>query len=245
MTEPSAATATPTDTASTAEDFIDIFVSPAKVFARRAKASPMAPYLVVCVVMIALFFASKSILAPIFDAQMAKGTAAQMKANPQITPEMIEKSKPITNAVVTVAGVVGVPVLLLISALFLWIIGRFFMSSELTYGTALLITSFTWFPRILSSVIAVVEGLTMDISKMTEPGQLSIAASRLFDPSTMSAGMYQLLTGIDVFAIWGTVLCAIGLMYAGKLEKSKAITTAVIMFVIGSLPAIWMVLTGK
>jgi hypothetical protein len=244
MTEPAAAT-TPTDTAGTAEDFVDIFLSPAKVFARRAKASPMAPYLVVCIVMIGLFFASRNVLAPIFDAQMAKGMAAQMKANPQLTPEMIEKSKPITSVFITIAGVVGVPILLLISALFLWVIGRFFMSSGLTYGTALLITSFTWFPRIIAAVVSIVEGLVMDISKMTEPGQLAIAVSRFVEPSSVSGGVYQLLTGLDLFAIWGAVLCAIGLMHAGKLEKSKAITTAVIMFVIGSIPAIWMVLTGK
>lgn len=244
MTEPAAAT-TPKDTAGTAEDFVDIFFAPAKVFARRAKASPMAPYLVVCIVMIGLFFASRNVLAPIFDAQTAKAMAAQMKANPQITPEMIEKGKPIANVFITIAGIVGAPILLLVIALVLWIIGRFFMSSELTYGTALLITSYTWFPRIISGVVSIVEGLVMDISKMTEPGQLSIALSRFFDPASMSGGTYQLLTAVDVFAIWGAVLCAIGLMHAGKLEKSKAITTAAIMFALGFVPALFRVVSGS
>jgi hypothetical protein len=244
MTEPAAATP-PQDTASTAEDFVDIFLAPAKVFARRAKASPMVPFLVVCVIMSVLFFSSRNILSPIFDAQIAKQTAAQMKANPQITPEMIEKSKPITNVILTVGGIIGSPIILLFLAMILWIIGRFFMSSGLTYGTALLITSFTWFPRIIAGIVTLVEGLTMDVGKLTEPGQLAIAASRLVDPASMSTGMYTLLTNVDVFAIWGSVLCAIGLMYAGKLEKSKAITTAAIMFVLGCVPALWLLLTGK
>ena len=85
----------------------------------------------------------------------------------------------------------------------------------------------------------------MDVSRMTSPYQLSVAASRLFDPASMSDGLYQLLGQIDVFAIWGTVLVAIGLIHAGKLDKSKATITAVIMFVCGSLPAIWAVLAGK
>ena len=246
MTEPSASTApTPTDNASMAEDFVDIFVSPAKVFARRAKASPMVPYLVVCVVMIVLFFASKNVLSPIFDAQIQKAMAVQMKANPQLTQDMVDKSKPFMAISINIAGVVGVPILLLIIGLVTWIVGRFFMSSSLTFGTALLITSFSWFPRIIASVIALVEGLMMDVTKMTSPNQLSVSAARFFDPAAMSDGLYRLLGQIDVFTIWSKVLVVIGLMHAGKLDKSKATITGVIMFVCGALPAIWALLTGK
>jgi hypothetical protein len=246
MTDPAASTApTPPDNASMAEDFVDIFASPAKVFARRAKASPMVPYLVVCVVMIVLFFASKNVLAPIFDAQIQKQMEAQMKANPQLTQDMIDKSKPIMNIGITIAGVVGVPIILLVMGLITWIVARFFMGGALTFGTALLITSYSWIPRILSGVIGMVEGLTMDVSRMTSPYQLSVSVARFFDPATMSNGLYQVLGQIDVFAIWGTVLMIIGLMYAGKLDKSKATITGVVLFVCGSFPAILALLTGK
>jgi len=246
MTEPSASTApTPTDNASMAEDFVDIFVSPAKVFARRAKASPMVPYLVVCVVMIVLFFASKNVLSPIFDAQIQKAMAVQMKANPQLTQDMVDKSKPFMAIATNVGGVVGVPILLLIVGLVTWIVGRFFMSSSLTFGTALLITSFSWFPRIIASVITLVEGLMMDVTKLTSPYQLSVSAARFFDPAAMSDGLYRTLAQFDVFSIWSTVLVVIGLIHAGKLDKSKATITGVIMFACGALPAIWALLTGK
>lgn len=245
MTEPTAAAPTPIDNASMAEDFVDIFTAPAKVFARRAKASPMVPYFVVCVVMIALFFASKNVLQPIFDAQIQKQMALSMKTNPQLTQDMVDKSKPFMNIMITVSGVIGVPILLLIVGLVTWIVGRFFMSSTLTYGTALLISAFSWFPRILESVIVLVQGLTMDVSRMTSPFQLQVAASRFFDPASMSDGLYQLLGGLDLFSIWGTVLVAIGLMHAGKLDKTKATVTAVILFVCGLLPAIWAVANGR
>jgi len=245
MTEPSAAVPPPVDNASMAEDFVDIFASPAKVFARRATASPMVPYLVVCVVMIALFFASKNVLAPVFDAQIQKSMQAAMKANPQLTQDMVDKMKPMMNISISVVGVIGVPIVLLIISLVMWIIGRFFMSSTLTFGTALLISSFAWIPRIIASVVVLVEGLTMDVSRMTSPYQLQIAASRFFDPASMSDGLYQLLGQLDLFAIWGAVLVAIGLMHAGKLAKSKATITAVILFVCGCLPAIWAVANGR
>ena len=40
-------------------------------------------------------------------------------------------------------------------------------------------------------------------------------------------------------------LVVIGLIHAGKLDKSKATITGVIMFACGALPAIWALLTGK
>ena len=245
MTEPSAAVPTSPDNASMAEDFVDIFVAPAKVFARRAKASPMMPYLIVCILLIVLFFASKNVLSPIFDAQMAKGMAASMKANPQLTPEMIEKTKPITNVIINVGGVVGPPILLLILALITWVIGRFFMSGPLTFGTALLITSYACIPRVVSSVLGLIQGLVLDVSKMTSPYQLTLSPARFFEPTSMSDGMYAVLGSLDLFTIWGTALIIIGLIHAGKLEKSKAITTGVIMFVVGCIPALWMLAKGS
>jgi hypothetical protein len=245
MSEPTAAVSTTTDNASVAEDFVDIFTSPSKVYARRAKASPMVPFLVVCVVMIALFFSSKNVLAPIFEAKMQQGIAQSMKANPQITPEMMEKSKPITNVVINVFGVIGVPVLLLFTSLILWIIGRFFMSSSLTYGTALLILCYSWFPRILGGVLGIVQGLVMDVSKFTEPGQVGAGIARFIDPASMSVGLYTLLSQIDLFTIWSTVLVVIGLMYAGKLDKSKATVAGVIMFVCGCIPSLFQIAKGQ
>jgi hypothetical protein len=245
MSEPTAAAPTTTDNASVAEDFVDIFTSPSKVFARRAKASPMAPYLVVCLVMIALFFASKNLLAPIFDVQIQKQLAMQMKANPQLTQDMVDKMKPMMAISFNVVGVIGIPLLLLISSLVLWIIGRFFMSTALTFGTALLIVSYSWFPRILSGAVSLVEGMTMDVSKMTSPYQLSISASRLFDPATMSDGLYQVLAQIDLFAIWGYILIVLGLMHAAKFDKSKATTTAIITFICGCIPALFALAKGQ
>ncbi len=247
MTEPTATAAAPTppDNASMGEDFIDIFVSPAKVFARRAKASPMVPYLVVCVLMIVLFFAGKNVMGPIIDAQIQKQMVAQMKSNPQLTQDMVDKSKPITNMILNIGGVVGVPILLLISALFTWIVGRFFVGGVFSYGTALLITAFSWFPRILESVLCLVEALVMDVSKMTSPLQLQFDVARFFNPDSMANGLYMLLGQIDVFGIWAAVLVIIGLMYAGKLDKSKATITGVVMFVIGCVSALWAVIMGK
>jgi hypothetical protein len=247
MTQPSPTTAaTPPDNASFAEDLVDIFVSPAKVFARRAKSNPMAPYLVVCVVMIVLFFASKSALAPIFDAQIQKAIDAAQKANPtQVTADAAAKMRPIIAVSINVAGVIGVPILLLVVGLITWIVGRFLLGGTLSFGAALMIASYAWMPKLIAGVVGLVEGLTMDVSRMTSPYQLSIAVSRFFDPSTMSDGLYQLLGQVDLFSIWTAFLIGVGLMHAGKVGKTQAIVGGVVMWCAGAMPAIWAVLTGK
>lgn len=245
MTDPTAATATPPDSASMAEDFIDIFVSPAKVFARRAKASPMMPFIVICVLSTLIFFLTKNVLSTVWDAQMQKQMALQMKANPQLTQEMVDKSKPITNVIINVGAVVGPPILLLVMSLVTWVVARFIMGGTLTFGTTVLITAYSWLPRIVAGILGVVQGLVLDTSKMTSLFQLQEGAARFVDPDSMSNGLYSLLAQVDLFSVWCTVLLIIGLTHAGKLEKSKATTTGIIMFVIGMVPALFSVAMGK
>ncbi|HEY2848794.1 MAG TPA: YIP1 family protein [Gemmatimonadaceae bacterium] len=235
----------PADSASMAEDFIDIFAAPAKVFTRRAKASPMVPFLVVWIVMSVIFFASKSTMQPIIDATMAQQNAATMKANPQVTQAQIDKMKPIANVFINIAGVVGTPILLVIFALFIWIVGRFVMGGVFEFGTAVLIAAYSFLPKILASIIGIVQATMMDTSKLTSPYQLSISAARFFDPASMTTGLYGLLGQIDPFSVWSAFLVGVGVMYAGKVDKSKAMITAVIMFVLVCVPSLIAVALGK
>lgn len=244
MTEPGA-TAMPADKASMAEDFIDIFVAPAKVFARRAKASPMVPFVVVWIVMVALFFGGKNAMQPIFDATIAQQQAAAMKANPQLTQDQLDKAKPFTNIALNVAGVIGVPILLLVVGVLTWIVGRLVMGGSLEFGTAILIASYSFLPKVLASILGLVEAMLMDVSKLTSPYQLSFSAARFFDPASMTMGLYNLLGQIDPFTIWGAALIGVGVMHAAKLDKSKATATAVIMFVLGCVPSLFQVILGK
>jgi hypothetical protein len=66
----------------------------------------------------------------------------------------------------------------------------------------------------------------------------------LLDPATTSAGALQLAARVDVFTLWVTVLLAIGLVHAGNVPKSKGVLAGVLVFVIGSLPALFQFLKG-
>ena len=77
------------------DDYLDAFVSPKALFTRRSDGKFGQALLVLVVLSAILFFATKSAMAPIMDAEMAKGMAGAMKANPNMTPEQMESAKAI------------------------------------------------------------------------------------------------------------------------------------------------------
>jgi len=63
------------------EDYIDIFIAPAKVFARRIDANAFIPFLIVTVLLIGLFYASRNVMEPIFDQEISRQLSKMAKDN--------------------------------------------------------------------------------------------------------------------------------------------------------------------
>lgn len=242
MSDPVAAAPQP-DKAGIVEDFVDVFVNPSQVFARRATSNPMVPFLIVSIALIGLFFASRGAMGPIYQAQMQQGLDAAMKANPQLTEDQLSKARPMMEMSLNFGAVVIVPISLLILGGVTMLIGRI-LGGTPTYTASLMIASFAWVPRIVGSLVNTVETLTMDVSNFVSPNQLSLSAARFVDPVTTSPGVQAVLARLDLFTFWVTALLAIGLVAAGKLPRAKMWIAAILLFVIGSCPAIWTLIKG-
>ena len=236
MTDPVGSPSAPQN-AGLFEDFIDIFGAPARVFARRATANPMVPWLIVSLLLVGLFFSARSVLQPIIDAEMQKGFEAAMKTNPQLTQEMIDRQKPMMQTFSSMFAVAGVPLILLFLGLLTWLVGKVF-GGTLTYGAGLMIASYAWVPRVVAGILTDIQGLVLDTSKFTSQYQLSFSAARFLDPATASPAMLALLGRLDLFTLWTTVLLAIGLVAAGKLAREKQVLAGATLWVVGSLPAV-------
>jgi hypothetical protein len=220
------------------EDFIDIFFSPAKVFARRATASPMVPFLVVAALCIGLFIANRNVYAAIMDAEMTRSFESAMKQNPQITADQMAAMKAAGGKFATVGAFFIMPVSLLVLGLVTWLVGKI-LGGTISYGTALLVASFSWMPRVVEAVLASVQGMMLDTSRMTSRTELQLGIGRLLDPATTSPALLQLSSRVDLFTLWVTVLLALGLVHAGKVPKGKSLLAGILVFLIGSIPVIW------
>jgi hypothetical protein len=58
------------------------------------------------------------------------------------------------------------------------------------------------------------------------------------DPDTANPLLYQLLGRLDLITIWVTVLLSIGLYVTGKVSKERAVVFGILIWIIGSLPAL-------
>ena len=78
----------------------------------------------------------------------------------------------------------------------------------------------------------------MDPSKLNSALSISLSPARFLDPDATNPLLYQVLGRFDLITIWVTVLLAIGLYVTGKVTKERAVIFGIIMWIIGSLPAL-------
>ena len=223
--------------ASVWEDFIDIFYAPSQVFARREHGNFWIPLIVVTVLSGALFYLNSGVLRPIFDAEFDRGMAAALRENPKMPPEAIERMRSIGSIIGQVAMFVFMPVGIFGVACAMWLAGKL-VEAKQTFHAALVVAAYSFAPRILQFAINGFQGLFLDPSQLDGQFRLSLGPGRFFDPDTTSPLLLAVIGRIDVFTIWITVLVAIGLAVTGRIPFGSAAIAAVIVWIVGGLPAI-------
>lgn len=216
---------------SRADDFIDIFVAPAAVFERRTDGKFGLPLLVLFIGMTALFFASRSAMAPIFDAEFTRA----MSANPNLTPEQVEAGRKVAGTFGSIFAIAVVPIMALLLGVGVWIGGRA-AGARLSYAQSATIGTFALFPKLVESVVAAVQALLMDEANLNSRFSVSLGIGRFLDPDTTNGMLLALLGRIDVFTLWITVLVAIGLKTMGRTSTGAAALGAALVWLLGAIP---------
>jgi hypothetical protein len=218
------------------EDFIDIFYAPSSVFARREHASPWPPILVVSALFILISFATFNVVSPTIEAEIRRG----MSANPQMTEDMMNTM--VKWAMTTARwGALFTPILIFVTGLWYWLVGKPFQNHPRTVTTAVMIVAYSYIIKCVGGILGGVQALLMDPTKLTSPYALSISAARFVDRDAMSPTMYALLTKFDLFSIWYVVLLAIGLRVTGRVSRNAAILFG---FVYWGLSVAWTVVSA-
>lgn len=221
------------------EDFVDILFAPTRVFERRRGAGAGRVILVLAILGAIIGAATAPLSAPLRDRQ-ADVAVAGMRAK-GMTEEQVAQGRAITEKFATVGAVgglaIGLPIGVVISALFVWLVGRLFGAEKLGFGGAALISAYSVYPSLLSilggsALLAVLDADNLPL--LQAPG-LNLAMFLGRDASPMLVALAQ---RIGVAEIWSVVITAGGLAVIGRMPKQKAWIASVILFVLGSLVAI-------
>jgi hypothetical protein len=227
----------PTPMPSFWEDVIEIFLHPADVFRRRKDTSVWPPLLFVALTIGIITFATFNTLAPIFEAEFGRNGAAAMAKNPNITQEQMNKMRDLSVNI----GKYTLPLIIAISMFVLgvvsWLVSKMF-GAVTTFNQALVVAAWSYFPRILGSIAGVIQGLLMDPASLNSQLAISLSPARFMSVDTANPLVYQMLGRLDLITLWVTALLGIGFYVTGKISKRSAATFAVVMWILGSLPAL-------
>ncbi len=229
--------------ASLIEDCIDIWFKPSAVFARRSGAGWFGPFAVSAVLLVALYYAAAGSMQGVLDAEVTKAIASAKAENPNMTGEQLATMQTVIEKSIQFGGLVGLPVALFILGFGVWLVSRL-LGGILSLGGGIMVASFAYLPKALELLLVIVQGMVLDTSAWNGRYKFSWGAGRFMEPSE-TQGLYNLIGRVDAFTIWVTILIALGLIHAAKVEKTKAYAGAAVVWILGAIPAIYQLATGK
>lgn len=219
------------------DDYMDVFLSPGELFARRVDGKFGQALLVLVVAMAVLYFLTRSAMAPIMDAEFQRGIATAMKQNPNLTEDQLQGMRRFGEVFGAGFVIVGTPIMVLLLGGVVWLAARV-VGAGISYAQGATIATFAMFPRLVDSVSSALQALLLDEASLTGRFSVSLGVGRFLDPDTTSQVLFQAVGRIDLFTIWVTVLVGIGIKVMGKVSAGQATAAAVMVWVVGGLPAV-------
>jgi hypothetical protein len=221
------------------EDILEIFYAPATVFARRRETPAFfLALLIFAVLVLGLTIAFKGMMEPIFNAEFDRGMAIAMKQNPQMTQEMADKGRAFAGKFMYFGVAIYALVTPLLLGLCLWIVGKV-LSSRAELAQMMMAATYGMYPRVIESITGAAQTLIMPEEALKSRYALQFGWARFLDPDHTNLLLLAIAGRVDLFTLWITFLFGVGLHVLGKVPKGLAAVGAILMWIIGGLPAIW------
>jgi hypothetical protein len=222
--------------ASAWEDFIDIFYAPSSVFERRTEANVWMPFIFITIVLAVVTFLNRGLLEVLTDIAVTKGMEAAQKANPQLTADQVASAKALQLKIAPYIAMIGAPLRILFVGILIWIAGLV-AGARMTFGTSMLVATFSSFPRVLEQVSWGIQWLALSPDAFTSLYSTNIGPARFLDPNGNQL-VLGVLSRFDIFTIWCTVIIGIGVAVKAKTTAARATIVAVAVWIIGALPVL-------
>ena len=226
------------------EACFSIFFAPSRVFAERQDKGWVLPLVILTVVVVLLFFATRSFVEPALDAEFARGAAVAARKNPQITAAQMDTMRHMQEKFAVVGVAVFIPITVIAVGLTLWLVGRF-VDSKQSVSAALVVATFAYFPKVLGQLAGGVIAFVRDPSTLTGLANLTVGPAMFLNIDHSSPILIALVARLDLFTLWVTVLLGIGLYVTGKVPKAQAYAAAAAVWIIGALPGLFGALRAQ
>lgn len=211
------------------EDFVDIYFSPSSVFERRRNGRFGMALIVVTIVLTALSYALYTVLADAFTADMVRAVGRAGE-----DPQMAQSMASLTRSFAIFGSLMVIPIGALVTGVFLFLVGRM-LGADLTFPQGATIATYSYFPRIISTLAGTIQGVLMNPGSMID---VAAGPARFLDPDTASESLVALAARLDIFLLWSVALTAIGVRVIGRAKGSRAWATAIIVWLIGAVPSL-------
>ena len=220
---------------STPETLANIFFEPGRTFeALRERPRFLAAALVIVALSLLLTFA-------LFNkVNFTEFMRQQMEKNEQMTAEQVDRAVAFWNGpggkVLTYAIPLVWVVVTFAAGAALYLLGSMLMGGALRYKQALAVWTYSSFPpAVLGTLVGIVLVLLKSADDLdpTKPGGLIQSnPGALLGPGS-SPALVALLGSLDVFAIYGLVLAALGLRKTGKMSAGSAWSIVIGLYLLG------------
>ena len=225
--------AAPAEKANVVEDFVDIFYAPTKVFERRRDGKFGLALLLLFVLVVALYFATRAAMEPVYALMIDQQVAAMQKAQPNMNDAQLAQMRSIMEKTFMIGPLVSVPIICLVVGVVVFLVGKLFDSKQ-TFGQAMVTSTYAQVPRfVLGSIIGALLAFTLGTEGVTSPFAFSLGLARFAPDSSLL--VQSLLNRVELFTIWATVLLGIGLSVTGRIPRRQAFIAAAIVWVLGGL----------
>jgi len=217
--------------------FTGVFYAPGETFNDIVRSPDfLAPLVTMTVLSIAL---TESMLARIGMARMIRQTLEQSgqaeKMSAEQMQQAIDRGAQIGGIIAHVAGVLGVPIFILLVAAVGLLFTNAFFGTEVRFKTSLAIASYAN----LISALGIVMGMAMiflsDPEHFNAQVPVPTNAAYFLDPRDVSKVLFAVAKSFDIFTFWLMILLGIGYSEATG-RKVKVLTMFLCFF------GIWMVI---
>lgn len=237
LTETSAGTSM-----STGQTLTGIFFEPGRVFeSLRERPRFLAATIITAVALLAfttIFFQRVG-----FERMVTEAIESSPRAD-QMTPEQKEQAiriqtSPVVKAIYYVSPLLVVAIIVAAGAA-LYLLGSMLMGKKMSYKQALAVWSYSSMPPIVLSMILNIVLLFLkspddyDIVHASRRGLVQANLGLLVDPKA-SPVMATFLSSLDLFAIYGLFLAALGLRKVAKMSSGSAWGIVLTIWIIGTI----------